>query len=146
MAEQIVQSIIVEGATPTLYRMWTNLENFPNFMSNIKSVTKTGDRTSHWVMKGPLNTRLEWDAETTLMEENKRIAWRSEEDSQLMTSGEVTFTSLPENQTEIMVTLQYVAPLGAIGAMLAKLFVNPKGQLAEDLRNFKNFAEKQTTQ
>lgn len=141
MAEQITQNIIVKGETPAIYKLWANFENFPHFMSNIKSITMTGDRTSHWVMEGPMNTTLEWDAETTRLEENKRIAWRSQEGSQLMTSGQVTFTSLPDNQTEITVTLQYVPPMGALGDAVAKMFADPQARLEEDLRKFKAFAE-----
>lgn len=144
MPEQVSKSIIVKGETPKIYALWADFENFPHFMSNIKSVTRTGERTTHWEMKGPLNTSLEWDAETTRLEENKRIAWRSQEDSQIMTSGQVTFTSLPQNQTEVTVTLQYVPPMGALGEAVAKLFTNPEEQLSEDLRNFKTFAEQQS--
>ena len=35
----------------------------------------------HWVMKGPLGTDIEWDAETTRMDENERIAWNSKDNS-----------------------------------------------------------------
>lgn len=144
MTEQITKSIIVKGETPTIYNLWANFENFPHFMSNIESVTRTGERSSHWVMDGPLMSKLEWDAETTRMEANKRIAWRSKDDSELMTSGQVTFTSLPDQQTEITVTLQYVPPMGAIGDMLAKVLADPEAQLEEDLRNFKLFAERES--
>jgi uncharacterized membrane protein len=145
MTEQFTKSIVVNGQPSTLYALWANFENFPHFMKNIKSVTKTGERTSHWKMEGPLNTTLEWDAETTRLEENKRIAWRSLEDSQLKTSGQVTFTALPQNQTEITVTLQYMPPGGVLGEAVAKLFADPEGQLDEDLRNFKTFADQRAT-
>lgn len=143
MTDPITKNVIVNGDVSTLYNLWANFENFPHFMTYIKSVTKTGDRTSHWEMVGPMNTTFEWDAEITRLEENQRIAWRSTEDSQLKTSGQVTFTALPQNQTEITVTLHYVPPGGVIGDIAARLFSDPEGQLEEDLRNFKEFAEQQ---
>lgn len=141
MANQFTKSIIVNGDVSTLYALWADFENFPDFMSHITSVEKTGEHMSHWQMKGPMNTTLEWDAKTTRLEKNKRIAWRSTEDSQMKTSGQVTFTALSQNQTEITVTLQYVPPGNTLGDIVARLFTDPEGQLTEDLRNFKAFAE-----
>jgi uncharacterized membrane protein len=143
MTEPITKSIIVNGDVSKLYALWADFENFPHFMANIKSVTKTGTGKSHWEMVGPMNTTFEWDAETTRLEDNKRIAWRSIEDSQLKTSGQVTFTALPQNQTEITVTLHYVPPGGTLGDLAARLFADPEGQLTKDLRSFKAFAEHQ---
>jgi uncharacterized membrane protein len=62
-------------------------------------------------------------------------------DSPVRTSGQVTFTELPNAQTEITVTLQYVAPGGVAGEKLAALLTNPENMLEEDLRNFKAFVE-----
>ena len=143
MSEQFTKSIIVKGDVPTLYALWANFENFPHFMTNLKSVTETGEGTSHWKMVGPVNTTLEWDAETTRMEEGQRIAWRSREDSPFKTSGQVTFTALPQNETEITVTLQVVPPHGALGEIVARLFADPGAQLTKDLRQFKAYAEHQ---
>ena len=43
---------------------------------------KLDDRTSHWVMKGPLGADIEWDAETTRLDENERVAWNSKDNSE----------------------------------------------------------------
>lgn len=141
MAEQFTKSIIIQGDIGTIYKLWANFENFPYFMENIKSVTKRPDGTSHWVMEGPLNTTFKWDAETTRLEENKRIAWRSKKDSTIVTSGQVTFTTLPDNEVEITLTLQYAPPAGQFGNAVAKLFADPEKRVDQDLRNFKAFAE-----
>lgn len=74
MADRIAKSIIVQGDIDHIYDLWANFENFPHFMHNIKSVTKTGDMMSHWVMEGSPGTEIEWDAKTTLLDENQRIA------------------------------------------------------------------------
>jgi uncharacterized membrane protein len=146
MTEQFTKSIIVKGDVSTLYGLWANFENFPHFMTNLKSVTQTGEGTTHWKMVGPMKTTLEWDAETTRMEEGKRIAWRSRENSPFKTSGQVTFTALPQNDTEITVTLQMVPPHGALGGLVARLFADPEGQLTRDLRQFKAYAEHQRSE
>ena len=54
MADQVTRDIIVKANVDEAYRLWSNFENFPHFMKYISSITKTGDRTSHWVMAGPL--------------------------------------------------------------------------------------------
>lgn len=135
-----VQSVIVKAPVKEVYEAWANFENFPRFMQHIRSVTKTGNNTSHWVMDGPFHSRLEWDAETTRLEENKRIAWSST-GGDIKTSGQVTFNTLPDNEVEVTVMLRYVPPAGIAGDLFAALFGDPEGKLAEDLRNFKRSIE-----
>jgi uncharacterized membrane protein len=141
MAEQVTRTIIVKAPVEQIYALWANFENFPHFMKYIKSVRKTSNNLSHWVMEGPLGRDIEWDAETTRMEPNTRIAWNSRDNGDITTSGQVTFQGLAQGESEIAVTLQYVAPAGALGEVVAKLFSDPAGQLEEDLKNFKAYAE-----
>lgn len=141
MSHKVTKSIIVKRPVAELYQLWANFENFPHFMENIAEVRKTGDRSSHWVMDGPLSTRVEWDAETTLMEENKRIAWNSKDRSPITTSGQVTFNALPNNETEVTVLMHYEPPAGMAGDLVAKFFGNPEKRVEEDLNNFKRYAE-----
>ena len=141
MPEQVTRTIIVKAPMSDVYGIWSNFENFPLFMKYIMSVRKTGGGLSHWVMAGPLGKTIEWDAETTRMEPNKRIAWNSRDQGDITTSGQVTFKELPQGAIEIAVTLQYVPPAGALGAAVAKIFSDPAEQLEEDLKNFKAYAE-----
>lgn len=142
MPEQTTKSVIVGVPAPEAFAAWENFENFPQFMKHVKSVTRTGERTTRWCAEGPLGKDVEWEAETTRLEPPTRIAWHSMKDSPVKTSGQVTFTQLPNGQTEISVTLQYVAPGGAAGEKLAQLLKNPEHMLEEDLRNFKAFVER----
>ena len=68
------------------------------------------------------------------METDKRIAWRSidTDDANVKTSGQVTFNELPNNQTEVTVTMHYVPPAGIVGEVAAELFANPEKRLAHD--------------
>ena len=141
MSKKITESIHVHRSVAELYAIWSNFENFPNFMKHIESVKKLGDRTSKWKMDGPLGTNFEWEAETTLMEPNKRIAWRSTEDSPVRTSGQVTFNDLGPEETEVTVTLHFAPPGGAAGEAAARLLSNPEEMLEEDLRRFKAYVE-----
>ena len=145
MQEQITRSIIVKASSEEAFRIWSNFENFPRFMKHIKSVSKTGPKTSYWQMDGPLGKKIEWEAETTLYEENKRIGWstKDREDVDVKTSGTVSFNGLPKGETEVTVTLQYVPQAGVAGNIVAKLLANPEAQLEEDLSNFKSYIEGQ---
>ncbi len=140
MMDGVTKNIIVKASVEDAYQAWANFENFPRFMKHIKSVTKTGERSSHWVMEGPLGKEIKWDAETTRLDENKRIAWNST-DGDIKTSGQVTFNDLPHGETEITVMLKYVPPGGLAGEIADKLFANPEGKLEDDLRNFKAYIE-----
>jgi len=140
MAEHITKSILVKANVEDAYRVWRDFENFPQFMEHIKSVHKSGERSSHWVMEGPFGKNLEWDAETTLDEPNTRIAWSSTR-GDLKTSGQVTFTQLGKGETQVTVMLLYVPPAGLAGDMVAKIFGDPEGKLEADLKRFKAFIE-----
>jgi uncharacterized membrane protein len=139
----VTKSITVNGSVDYIYGLWENFETFPTFMENIEQVTSVGDDLWHWVMEGPLGTRLEWTAETTTREPNKRIAWNSKDmDGDVKTSGQVVFSELPQGQTEVTVTMHYEPNKGGLaGDVVAALFGQPEKRLEEDLRNFKNFAE-----
>lgn len=139
------KTIIVTAPIAEVYNFWTQFDRFPEFMSNIKSVEKKGERLSHWVAKGPLNTNVEWDAETTLLEQNKRIAWNSRDNGDITTSGQVTFADLGNNQTQITVTLKYDPPAGVVGDVVAKIFSNPQHELEDDLERFKTIINQQRT-
>ena len=112
-------------------------------MKYVQSVEKTGAHTSHWVVAGPFGRKVQWTAETTGLEENRRIGWNTKDGEGLTTSGEVSFNPLPYGATEITVTLQYVPPAGKAGEILADLFADPGRRLEEDLRHFKAYAEAQ---
>jgi len=140
MAQQVTKSIIVNGSPSDIYNLWSDFENFPNFMQNIKSVTKTGERRSHWVMEGPMGKDLEWDAETTSMDRNKRIAWKSTS-GDIDNQGQVTFREMSNDRTEITVMISYSAPGGKATEAISKMFKDPERRLEEDLENFKEYAE-----
>ena len=141
MPDKFTQRIVVKSSVEDIYRIWANFELFPRFMQDIKSVTRLDDRTSHWVMKGPLGTDIELDAEATRMEENQRVAWNSKDNSALKTSGQVTFQPVDANSTEVTVTLQYDPPAGAAGQAFASLFAHPEHRVRRDLEQFKTFVE-----
>jgi uncharacterized membrane protein len=135
---QITRSIIVQGPVSEIFDLWSDFESFPRFMKHLKSVRKTSESTSHWVFEGPLGKTAEWDANTTLFERDKRLAWNSVDGSEVKTSGQVTFDQLPNGQTQVTLMMQYVPSSLAttVGSWLQS-----DDAVEEDLRNFKAYAE-----
>jgi uncharacterized membrane protein len=61
-ALRVEKTVTINRSPEDLYSFWRNLENLPQFMGHIKAVQVQDDRHSHWVLNGPLDQTLEWDA------------------------------------------------------------------------------------
>ena len=145
MAQQVEGSIEAQAPVQTVYEYWRNLENLPNFMSNIEEVRSTGPDTTHWVVKGPLGYRMEFDARTTQDEPNSAIGWNTV-DGDVQTSGQVRFQELGPDRTRIDVTMNYADPPGGkVGEAASKAVANPKLMMEQDLRNFRDIIEGNAT-
>jgi uncharacterized membrane protein len=125
------------------YRLWRNFENLPRFMAHLAAIRVVDDRHSEWTAKGPLDSRVRWNAEITEDEPNRRIAWRSLPGSQLETSGSVEFRDDPQGRgSTVRAQVEYSNPLGAVGlGLLTALGKNPNFVIKEDLRRFKALLE-----
>lgn len=142
MAQRVHGTTEVEAPVEDVFRYWSNFDNFPNFMSNIEEVRMTAQDTSHWRVKGPLGTSVEFDAKTTEMDPNRGIGWNTVE-GEVMTSGEVLFEETAPGRTRVNVTMNYSDPPGgAIGETVANILSNPERNLEEDLQNFAGIVER----
>ncbi len=141
--EKVVESVTLNRPAGDVYRYWRDLENLSKVMKHLESVRVTDDRRSHWVARGPLGFRAEWDAEVINDRPGELIAWRSLPGSQVDTAGSVHFSPAPGGRgTEVRVELKYNPPGGKGGALIAKLFGEaPEWTLREDLRRFKQQME-----
>jgi uncharacterized membrane protein len=142
-ADRVIRSITVGRPAAELYAFWRDLENLPRVMPHLESVASTGATTSHWVARGPLGSRIEWDAETVTDIPNERIAWQSRADADVNHAGEVRFVPAPAGRgTEIHVDLTYRPPGGPLGRTVATLTgEQPEQQIADALRRFKQVME-----
>jgi uncharacterized membrane protein len=130
---------IIQADVQKLYELWKDVESAPAWQEDIQQVTRTGERTSHWVMrKGSKN--IEWDAEILADVPGKRIAWRST-GGDLDNAGEVIFSPSPTGRGS-MVTLLQEFKLGTLATMWETVMGrNPKQAVIENLRHFKALAE-----
>jgi uncharacterized membrane protein len=140
---RIEKSVFIFRPVAEVFSFWRNFENLPSIMSHVESIQVTGATRSHWVIKGPVGSNLEWDAEITEERENECIAWCSLEGSEVANKGYVKFESTLEGRgTDLTVNLRYDPPAGKFGAWVAKVFgEDPEQQIEEDLNDFKELLE-----
>ncbi len=130
---------VIQADAETLYALWRDVESAPAWQEELQEVTKTGDRTSHWVMRKGSKT-IAWDAEILADEPGKRIAWRST-GGDLENAGEVIFSPAPTGRGT-MVTLLQEFRIGKLASFWETLSGrNPKQAVIENLRHFKALAE-----
>jgi len=132
---RIEESIVIEVPPAELYDAWRNLEFLGETMSHLDSVTCLDDRRSHWTVRGPVGSTLEWDAEIVREVPNELIGWKSLPGSDVDSAGSVHFNSRRNGgATEVKVVLRYDPPGGALGTVLAAaLGEDPGRQIREDL-------------
>lgn len=139
---KIEQTVTIQRSPSELYHFWRQFDNLPRFMDNLESVTVLDDLRSHWVAKGPLGTRVAWDAEIHNEIEDELIAWRSLPGADVDQAGSVHFTPTPDGAAEVRVVIRYAAPGGRLGEAVAHVVGDdPERQVADDLRRFKQVME-----
>ena len=134
--ETIEQSIEVEAPLETVYNQWTQFEEFPRFMSNVKEVRQLDDKRLHW-KASIAGKEKEWDAEIFKQEQDTRIAWRST--SGTPNAGEVRFDKGSGGKTRVTLALSY-DPEGVVENVADALGV-VSAQVRGDLERFKAFIE-----
>jgi uncharacterized membrane protein len=125
------ESIDIGRPIADVYQFWRKLENLPQFMGHLESVTARSDGTSHWVARGPAGIPVEWDARVINDVENKILGWQSLDGSAVATAGSVNFRQTPTG-THVHVRFQYDPPAGKVGAKIAALLGDDAGRAVRD--------------
>lgn len=135
---KVEREALMEESAEQIYRFWRDFRNLPLIMPNLEAVTVHSGAWSHWVVKGPMGTRIEWDAEIINDKPNELIAWRTV-GSRIEHAGSVRFEARPDGGTIVRVSLQYHPPGGELVHMVAALFgADPGIRIAEDLTRLKD--------
>jgi uncharacterized membrane protein len=136
------ESIMVARPVEAVYAAWRDLSNLPTFMDHVARVDLLEDGRTHWVVRGPSGSTLEWDAEIINDIPNELIAWRSVEGADVVSAGSVRFEPASRGRTEVRVHMQYAPPTGRLGAWVSTLLgADPARQVRDDLRRFKHGLE-----
>lgn len=132
----IEKSIQVNVPVRTAYNQWTQFEDWPSFMEGVKEIRQLDDTHQHW--RTEIGGReKQFDVVLTEQIPDKRIAWHST--SGAKNAGVVTFHRISENETRVMLQMDY-DPEGVVenvGDMLGVVSRRVEG----DLERFKEFIE-----
>ncbi len=137
----IQKTLFVGAPVDRVYGFWTDYQNFPRFMSNVREVQDLGGGRSHWVVNGPGGVPIEWDSVLTEQVPGETIAWRSRPGSMLENAGAIRFTPDGEG-TRVDLRFCYNPPAGGAGQAVAELLgADPRAKLNEDLGRLKALLE-----
>lgn len=137
----IQKSLHIDAPVEQVYAFWSNYENFPLFMSNIREVEDLGDGRSRWNVRGPGGAPLSWTARLMEQQPNAVMAWRSEPGAMLEHAGVVRFR-VQDAGTRVDLRLCYRPPIGRVGQAVTELFgADPRAKLNEDLGRLKALLE-----
>jgi uncharacterized membrane protein len=134
--ESVEKIVDVDAPLSRVYNQWTQFEDFPLFMPGVKAVSQIDDTHVHWSAE-IMGRDLEWDAEITEQQPDKRISWRSI--SGKGNAGTVRFEPMGTNRTRVRLVMAY-EPEGAIenvGDSLGMLNM----QVQRAVNGFKDFIE-----
>ena len=139
----LARSVTINRPRHELYDVWRDFRNLPLFMENIESVTFIDERRSHWKVKGPADSTVEWDSVITEDVPGEVIAWTSVEGASVPNTGRIEFRdSSNDRGTVVTVTIAYDPPATKLSVLIAKMLGRePRIQARRDLRRFKQLME-----
>ena len=137
------KSVLINRPRNELFEFWRDFRNLPNFMHAIERIESHDETLSVWTVKAPAGQHVTIETEITDVIENESIGWQSSEESEIRTTGRVTFVDAPAGRgTIVTAEIAYEPPGGDIGRLFAKLFnAEPNIQARHELKRFKMLME-----
>jgi uncharacterized membrane protein len=135
---------IINVAAPVeeVFAFWSDYQNFPRFMSNVRDVKITGEKRSHWVVAGPAGATVEWNAVITDYVPNQSFGWKTEPASPIQHAGIVRSERNEDEGTRIDIKMSYNPVSGALGHAVAAIFcADPRTEMDQDLARMKTMIE-----
>jgi uncharacterized membrane protein len=133
-------SIDVDAPVDRAFALWRDFENWPKFMPHLKEAIDTGPRTAMCKVATPMGTL---DCHTEIINEhpNESFQWHTTSGA-VDFLGKVSFEPTSATTTKVTVNMEYHAPLGRLGEMLARwLHEDPCAELPTELKKFKGLVE-----
>ena len=145
LAIKVEHAVTINRPAHEVYAFFRDLRNLSRCMQHVNDIRVMDDTHSHWFVKGPAGTEIEWDAAIFNDLPGELIAWRSINHPPVESTGSVHFQPEGTGSTTVRVSLKYMPPAGALGAVVAKLLgEEPAMQIKEDLDRFKQMIESET--
>ena len=118
------------------YNQWTQFEDFPRFLENVRDVRQLDDQRVFWRVQ-IAGKEFQWTARIYEQIPDQRIAWASTEGA--LNAGSVSFRPLTADSCRMLVELAY-EPTGIIEDLGAALGLVSR-QMTLELQKFKDFLE-----
>lgn len=135
------KTLHIEAPVRQVFEFWSNFENFPKFMRNVRAVRKNRDDSWHWEVAGPLGVSVEWDSRVTQSVPDELMAWATVPGMNVQHAGIVRFDAEGAG-TRLHIRMTYNPVAGALGHAVASLFgADPASELDEDLVRMKTYLE-----
>lgn len=133
----IKQDIDIDVPVEVAYAQWTQFEDFPRFMKNVKEVRQLDDTRLRWTAE-IAGREHSWEAKIVEQEPNRRIAWRATDG--LRNAGKVTFEPADSgSKTRVHVEFEY-EPEGIVEKIGSAVQVDEM-VVGADLDRFKDLVE-----
>jgi uncharacterized membrane protein len=133
----IEQDIDIDVPVDVAYAQWTQFEEFPRFMKNVKEVRQLDDSRLLWTAE-VAGREHSWEAKIIEQEPNRRITWRATEG--LQNGGTVTFEPANGgNITHVHLEMEY-EPEGIVEKVGSAVQAD-EAVVKADLNRFKELVE-----
>jgi uncharacterized membrane protein len=141
------KSIRINAPVEQVFGLWQDFERFPSFMTHVQRVRRLngeeheGERW-RWTVRGRGGIESEFDSVVTERDENRLLAWRTDDGAYIGHTGRVQFQPNADGSTSVDVKMIYHPLGGAVGHAVARILgADPKHQMDDDLLRLKSFLE-----
>ena len=140
---RVEEDIIIENTPAELYQYCRKVENLPQVIRHLKTVTSLDPKKSHWVAEAESGVDLAWDMEISQDKENSFIEWKAVGNSQLQAVASISFEELADElSTRVKINLEYTGAHKENTLALMKFFARDvKNEMIDDLEIFKHYME-----
>ncbi|WP_181764641.1 SRPBCC family protein [Streptomyces albidus (ex Kaewkla and Franco 2022)] len=116
MSSSLVETVDVEAPVAVSWALWSDVAEWPKFLSHVKDVVRIDNRSFSWKLALP-GADKSFIAEITELIPQERIAWKTTEGVEH--AGVVTFHRLDDKRSRVTLQIEYnpqgfVEQLGAL--------------------------------
>lgn len=138
----IQKSLRIRAPAERVFELWSNFENFPQFMTHVKNVRRVDERRWQWTVDGPAGAPVEFVSRLTAVVPHEALGWRTESGNLVQHAGLVRFHAEPDGSTTVHIHFTYNPIAGGLGHVVAKaLGSDPQRRIDDDLMRMKHFIE-----
>jgi|GEM_PF-6491613 len=141
--KNVTNTVTINAPVEHVYQSYTSYNTLDDKMNELENIELKGNEFNKmsWNVEAVGGMNLKWDARVIRQVPNQLIEWDEIDDSTIKTKGQVTFSKLTEESTQVTVDCNYTVPGGDWVASIGELFANPQELLKSNLEAFKKSCE-----